>query len=443
MKRILVLGAGMVAGAHVRYLLAQPDFQVTVASRTLDKARQLVGSHPRGRAIQLDTADAGRMEEQIAEADLAVSLLPYVYHPVVARACVAHRVHLVTTSYVKEPMQALDEPARAAGVILLNEIGVDPGIDHMSAMRVIHRVQRSGGEITSFMSYTGGLPAPEANTNPFGYKFSWSPRGVLLAGKNPAHYLLDGKEVVIPPGQLFRHSWTVPITVDGSSIAFEGYPNRDSLSYQKLYGIQPAEDMFRGTLRYQGWCEILQGLAAVGYLDETARTDLAGQTFAGLTASLIGSRGDLRHDLARFLNVPSDSLPIRAYDWLGLLGADPLLVSQGAPIDVLTERMLSRMRYDPGERDMIVMQHRFGACFPDRRERIVSTLIDYGVPGGESSMARTVGLPAAIAVRLILQGVIRSVGVQTPVTPEIYDPVLDELANLGIRMSETTEVVAC
>ena len=226
MKRIVVFGAGMVAGAHVDYLLSQPDFEVTVASRTVSKAEALVKGHPRGRAVQVDSDDPAALEALIRESDLAVSLLPYAYHPVVATLCLKHRVHMVTTSYVKDAMAQLDAAAREAGIILLNEIGVDPGIDHMTAMRVIHRVQAGGGRITKFVSWCGGLPAPEANTNPFGYKFSWSPRGVLLAGKNPAHYLWDGQDVSIPGDELFDHYWSVPIEVEGNLIAFDGYPNR-------------------------------------------------------------------------------------------------------------------------------------------------------------------------------------------------------------------------
>ncbi|NOR81863.1 MAG: saccharopine dehydrogenase, partial [Ardenticatenales bacterium] len=195
MKKILVLGAGLVAGAHSRHLLEQPGFHVTVASRTLSKAQDIIKGYPNGEALQLDVSDEAALEDSIRRTDLAVSMLPYVHHPKVARLCIKHRKHMVTTSYVKEQMAQLDEAAKTAGVMLLNEIGVDPGIDHMLAMEVIHRVQKDGGEITNFTSWCGGLPAPEANTNPFGYKFSWSPKGVLLASKNSGRYLKDGEEV--------------------------------------------------------------------------------------------------------------------------------------------------------------------------------------------------------------------------------------------------------
>jgi saccharopine dehydrogenase (NADP+, L-glutamate forming)/spermidine synthase len=450
MKKILVLGAGLVAGAHVRYLLDQPDFHVTVASRTLSKAQDIIGGHPKGEARQLDVTDEAALEDLIRQTDLAVSLLPYVYHPLVARLCVKHRKHMVTTSYVKEPMRALDGAAKEAGVILLNESGVDPGIDHMTAMKVIHRVQKDGGEITSFTSWCGGLPAPEANTNPFGYKFSWSPKGVLLAGKNSALYLKDGKEVFVPGEELFDHYWIVPVEVEGEMMDFEGYPNRDSLPYMETYGITTAENMFRGTLRYPGWCSTMRKLVDLGLLDEEERDDIAELTFAQFTAKLIdGSTDTLKKDLAAYLEVEEDSLVINNLEWLGLLSDDPLPLQKGAPIDILTARMLEKMQYEEGERDMLILQHEFLAEYPNpstgpgqrRKEKITSTMVDFGIPHGDTSMSRTVGLPAAIGVRLILQGKINLTGVHTPVVPEIYEPVLEELEQLSIHFTEKWETL--
>jgi saccharopine dehydrogenase (NADP+, L-glutamate forming) len=441
MKKILVLGAGLVAGAHVRYLLDQPDFHVTVASRTLSKAQDIIGGHPKGEARQLDVTNEVALEDLIRQTDLAVSLLPYVHHPLVARLCVKHRKHMVTTSYVKEPMAQLDGAAKEAGIILLNEIGVDPGIDHMMSMKVIHQVQKDGGEVTSFSSYAGGLPAPEANTNPFGYKFSWSPKGVLLAGKNPARYLKDGQEINIPGEELFDHYWTVPVEVEGQVINFEGYPNRDCLPYMAIYGITTAKSMFRGTLRYASWCPTLKKLVDLGLLDEEERDDIAGLTFAQLTARLVGSSGDLKQDLAAYLKIEPDSRVMSNLEWLGLLSDDPLPLQKGALIDILTARMLEKMQYEEGERDMLILQHEFLAEYPNRKEKITSTMVDFGIPHGDTSMSRTVGLPAAIGVRLILQGKINLTGVHTPVIPEIYEPVLEELEQLGIHFTEKWETL--
>lgn len=439
MHRVLILGAGLVAGPMVRYLLDLEDFEVTVASRTVAKAQALVGEHPRGKALALNVKDEAALSHLVQQADLVVSLLPYVHHLHVAKMCLAHHKHLVTTSYVKPEMQALDAQARAAGIILLNEIGLDPGIDHMSAMRVIDQVKLNGGQITTFVSYCGGLPAPADNNNPLGYKFSWSPRGVVMAGKNPAHYLWDGQEISIPGAELFDHYW--PVEIDGLG-TFEGYPNRDSMPYTQTYGIEPEQTMFRGTLRYPGWCQTLKKIADLGLLDDNERYDLAGLTFAQLTARLIGAPPgpNLSADLAKHLVLEPDAATVRNLEWLGLTTDDPLPAGAHSYMDVLAARMQQLMQYRPGERDMIVLYDVFYARYPDRTERISSTLIDYGIPHGDSAMARTVSLPAAIAVKLILTGQIAETGVHVPVIPAIYTPLLDELKLLGIHCVEETTV---
>ncbi len=263
MKKILVLGAGLVARPPIRYLLDQPGFSVTVASRTRSKAEQLIEGRPNGTAMAFDVSDLDRLEELIPQHDLAISLLPYTHHVTVARSCLAHGKHMVTTSYVSDAMRALDGEARAAGLLFLNEIGLDPGIDHMSAMKIIHSVQKAGGAIVSFKSYCGGLPAPEANDNPLGYKFSWAPRGVLLAARNAAKYRKDGRLVEVPGPELFTDCHLLDL---GDELAragcpresgvFEAYPNRDSLSYIETYGLADAPDI----TSHGGWRAYLQSL---------------------------------------------------------------------------------------------------------------------------------------------------------------------------------------
>jgi saccharopine dehydrogenase (NADP+, L-glutamate forming)/spermidine synthase len=438
MKKVLVLGAGLVSGPLVHYLLDQPGFEVTVASRTVEKAQRIVGGAKNGVAKRVDVNDEKDLENLISQADLSISLLPFVYHPLVARLCVKHKKQMVTASYVKDEMRVLDEQAKQAGVILLNEIGVDPGIDHMSAMRVIDNIRNNGGELESFTSYCGGLPAPDANDNPFGYKFSWSPRGVVLAGKNPAQYLKDGKIVDIPGEELFSNHWLVNIEGFGE---LEAYPNRDSLPYIDTYGIHGVKGMLRGTLRYPGWCETLRNIAKMGLLDEEGRTDLSALTLSQFTAKLVNSSGELKSDVAGFLGIKQDSAVMSNLEWLGLFSDDPVPAGAKSPVDVLAARMLEMMQYAPGEKDMLVMQHEFVAKYPDRKEKTISTMIDYGIPNGDTSMSRTVGLPAAIATRLILEGKINRPGVQVPVTPEIYEPVLTELESMGIKFREKTEVI--
>ena len=437
MQRVLILGAGLVARPLVRYLLEHPDFFVTVASRTVSKAQQMIAGHRQGQAIALDMANDDRLDLLVEEHDLAVSLLPSTHHVRVAQSCIAHGKHMVTTSYVSEAMRALDGAAKEAGIIILNEIGVDPGIDHMAAMKIIHRVQAAGGEITSFTSWCGGLPAPEANSNPLGYKFSWSPRGVIAAGRSAARFLRDGQEVFISGEELFDHYWMAPIEGLGD---FEGYPNRNSLPYMETYGIPTTRGMFRGTLRNEGWCATLKKLGELGWFADERRDDLVGLTFRELSARLVGGRGDnLKAALAAHLGIETDSQVMSNLAWLGLLSDDPLPAGRRTLLGVLAARMLQKMSYEPGERDMLILQHEFLAQYPDGQERITSTLIDFGIPYGDSSMSRTVGLPAAIGVKMVLQGEISARGVLTPVLPEIYEPALAELEELGIRCVEKSE----
>ncbi len=446
MKKILVLGAGLVARPLIQYLLNQAHYTVQVASRTVSKAKALVGDAINGVAAALDVSDAAALEKAVSQSDLVVSLLPYTYHLTVARHCLTHRKHLVTTSYVSPAMRELDAAARKADVVFLNEIGLDPGIDHMSAMKTIHAVQRKGGEITSFISYCGGLPAPEANTNPFGYKFSWSPRGVLLAGKNPALYLWQGKQVEIPGGELFD-KYTVQ-TVEGLG-TFEAYPNRNSLGYIDLYGIKSTKTMLRGTLRNAGWCPTLKKMIDFGWLDEQSLAGLSGKRYSDLSFALAAgkaassplssaSSAEARKAAAGRLRIAESSDIIGRMEWLGLFSEDPLPLEAGSPLDVIEKRMLDKLQYRDRERDMIVLRHEFGASYPGgQEERIVSLLVDYGIPGKDSAMARTVGIPAAIGVKMVLEGKLRDRGVVIPVAPSVYEPVLAELASdFAIGFSE-------
>jgi saccharopine dehydrogenase-like NADP-dependent oxidoreductase len=447
MKKVLILGAGLVTGPMVRYLLDK-GYHVTVASRTVSKAQALLGHHTNGAALAYDIEsdpDGVKLNELVSRHDLAVSMLPYIHHPAVAKACIANRKPMVTTSYVSPAMRELDAAATAAGIVILNEVGVDPGIDHMSAMQIIHQVQGAGGHVDGFMSYCGGLPAPEANDNPFGYKFSWSPRGVLLAARNAAHYLRDGQDVAISGPELFTHYW--PLEVEGLG-QFEAYPNRDSLPYRDIYGISDTATMYRGTLRNLGWCDSLYKIAALGFLDDQPR-QAAGLTYAQYVRNLLPAgalnTGNLKADLATHLAVAPDSPVIQKLAWLGLLADSPLQLAGNkiSPLDLMTKVMLERMEYAEGERDLIILVHHFNASYPDgKKEKISSTLIAFGETNGDTAMARTVSLPAAIGVDLILSGQISATGIQTPVTPNWYRPILAELKQLGIECVERAETMA-
>jgi saccharopine dehydrogenase-like NADP-dependent oxidoreductase len=442
MKKVLVLGAGLVSRPLVKYLMDK-GFLVTVATRTVSKAEALVEGNQNGRAVALNVEKDEELEKLVKEHDLTVSLLPYTYHVKVAKMCIAHKKDMATTSYVSPAMKELDGPARQAGIIILNEIGVDPGIDHMSAMKVMHDSQRRGGRITGFRSYCGGLPAPEANDNPYGYKFSWSPRGVLMAGKNNGRYLEDGEIVDIPGKDLFDNYWTLDIPGAG---LLETYPNRDSLGYIDIYDVKDTRTMFRGTLRNLGWCNTLKKMADLGILSEEKDESYPGMTYLQFMGRLIGhEKGSIKEEVAKRLGTDTESPEMNAMEWLGLFGTEKIPAGVApTPLDVLTDLMLRKMSYNPGERDMLVMHHQFEVEFDDHSEELTSTMVDYGIPHGDSSMARTVSLPCAIGVRMILDGVIKDKGVVIPVMPSIYEPVLKELENMDIRFTETRKVLnAC
>ncbi|GAB6906791.1 saccharopine dehydrogenase C-terminal domain-containing protein [Desulfosarcina cetonica] len=432
-KRILILGAGLVSRPIVHYLTELDNTDVTVASRTVSKAEALVAGRPRGRAVALDVLqDTAGLEQRIRDCDIAVSLLPATEHVRVAELCLKHRKMMATTSYISPAMQALDAKVRDAGLTFINECGVDPGLDHMSAMRVIHEAAAKGGTVESFRSYCGGLPAPEANTNPIGYKFSWAPRGVLTAATNPARYRQDGSIVEIPGDEIFANPEQVVIEGAGT---FEGYPNRDSLPYGSLYGLDGARTMFRGTLRNTGHCETWYQWVKLGLFSQTLRPEIAGMTYRQFMCAIAGD-DDPKRGLAHKTGLPETAAFIDRLEWLGMFADAPIGLQGAGNIDVMAARMLEKCEFAPGERDMLVMQHEFVIDHAGKKENRISTLVEFGIPGGDSAMARTVSLPVAIAVRMLLDGTITQRGVIAPILPEIYNPILDELAGLGITFKE-------
>ncbi len=434
-KKVLLLGAGMVARPGMAYLLDQ-GCEVVVADQQVDKAEAMVGGRERGSACQLNIEDAQELGRMVAGADLTISLLPAPLHPQVAEACIVRGKPMVTTSYVSPEMKALAPRAEEAGILLLNEIGMDPGIDHMSAMKIIHTVRDQGGRVVSFRSYCGGLPAPEANDNPWGYKFSWRPQSLLTAGLNPARYLEHGEITEVAGPNLFLHHW--PVNVDSLQL-FEGYPNRDSLDYRGTYGLKHVQTMFRGTLRNPGWCACLKLVVDLGLLDQTSRNDLRGRSLADVLASLVtGARPEtLRADIAAKFGIPPAIDALERLEWAGFFSDEPVGDVDNL-LDMVSEVLTPKLAYAEGERDMLVLRHELIAVAADgQRKRIFSDLVDYGVSGGDSAMARTVSLPCAAAALLILQGKIALEGLHIPVSPEIYEPVLAELENQSILCKET------
>jgi saccharopine dehydrogenase-like NADP-dependent oxidoreductase len=434
MKNVLILGAGLVVKPIVQYLL-QHGFKVTVATRTQSKADEMIAGHPNGVSVAWTVEDLPGLEKMIAGNDLTVSLLPWVHHVTVAKACIRLKKHMVTTSYVKPEMQALDADAKEAGIIILNELGLDPGIDHMSAMRIIDHIHAKGGKVDEFYSICGALPAPEAASNPFKYKFSWSPKGVVMAGNNDGKYLRHGNLVEVPTENLFKN----PIKVDFTGVGMlDIYPNRDSISYIDIYGIPETRTMMRGTFRFPGWCESIDAMKALKLISSD-KYDFTGKTYAGFVAMMIGEAdsANIRQKTAAYLNLDEKAHALDAMAWLGLFDEQPMGRGEDTPFEITSDLMIAKMELGRTERDMVVMQHTFLAVYPNGSKEVIrSRMLDFGTPATDTSVARTVALPAAIGVQMILEGKINLTGVYRPVLPGIYNPVLDELEKLDIRMIE-------
>lgn len=433
-KSVLILGSGMVARPIIQYLLKK-GYNVTVASNTPDRTKMMINGHPNGNNVFWSADDEPALSQLVSEHDITVSLLPFAFHVMVAQHCLRHGKNMVTTSYVKPEMQELDAEAKAKGIIILNELGLDPGIDHMSAMRIIDHVHDKGGKIRAFYSNCGALPAPEAADNPFKYKFSWSPKGVIMAGNNDAVYLKDGKEVEIPTKDLFKNP---RITEFPGAGTLEIYPNRDSISYIDVYGIPETKTIIRGTFRLQGWCSIMDNMKKLN-LFSYDKKDFSGLTYAGFMAKLIESSttDNIKKQIADFLEIEITENVINALEWLGLFEEKPMNRMADSTFEISSDLMIEKMMIKPGDRDMVVMQHTFLAEYPDGNKEVIrSRMLDFGTPGEDTSVARTVALPAAIGVEMILEKQITISGVHRPIHKNIYQPILNRLESMDIRVLE-------
>jgi saccharopine dehydrogenase (NADP+, L-glutamate forming) len=433
MKTVLILGAGLVAKPMVEYLLGK-GFRILIASPMKDRADEMINGNPLGAALDWSMDDQEMLDRLVAENDITVSLLPYKFHVDVAKVCLRHKKNLVTTSYVLPQMMALDEAARAAGVLFLNELGLDPGIDHMTAMKIIDYVHLNGGIVEGFYSFCGALPAPEAADNPLKYKFTWSPKGVILASRNSALYNKNGKETYIDAVNLFKDRFDYKFQGIGD---LEVYPNRDSISYTEIYGIPKTKTMYRGTLRYKGWCETLDAMKSINMLDDKS-ADYEGKSYQEFLAMMAGLGLDnLRKNLAAKLGIAENSTAIESLDFLGFFDNEKLLYQETTPFEITSDRMIDRMMLADNEKDIVLLQHVILASYPDGRKEVIrSSMADSGSPSTNTAIARTVALPAAIATRLLLENKILLNGVYRPVVPQIYIPILNELKSLGIEMNE-------
>jgi len=442
MKSILILGAGLSSTSLIKYLLEQSgtkDWHVTLGDIDENSARKKIDNHPNGTAINFDIFSKEQTEQFISGSDIVVSMLPARMHQLVALCCLKHRKNLVTASYVSEEIKQLDEQARKAGIIFLNEIGVDPGIDHMSAMKMINRIKAEGGKLDIFESNTGGLVAPGYDNNPWRYKFTWNPRNVILAGQFGARFLHNGKFKYIPYHKIFQRYEIIKVLDLGE---FEVYPNRDSLKYKDEYGLDEISTMFRGTIRRPGFCDAWDALVQIGATDDSYIVEFPGEmTYRDFTNSFIAYNitDPVETKLARYLNIPQDGEVMKKLEWLDLFEKKPAGIKNQTPARILQHLLQEKWKLEPDDKDMIVMQHQFEYILEGKRKRIVSSLVVIGKDSHETAMSIAVGLPVGIAVKLILEGKIHSTGVKIPTSPEFYDPILNELEEYGIRFVEIGE----
>lgn len=444
MENILIIGAGRSATSLISYLLQQAvelDWWITVADVDVNLAEEKIAAHPRGKALSFDIRNEEQRRAIISKQDIVISMLPAIMHGDVARDCVELGKHMATASYVSADMRQLEGEAIKKGVLLLNECGLDPGLDHASAMKVIDDIKAKGGVLRSFKSYCGGLVAPQSNDNPWGYKFSWNPRNVILAGQGTAQWLDKGTIHFIPYNRLFLQTDTIVTEKYGQ---FEAYANRDSISYIDVYGLNGIQTMLRGTLRQTGYCKAWQVFVALGLTDDTSRISQANKmTYTSLMrAFLPGYPADVRSGLKQLMGKEWTSEVEAMLEYLELFNDRPITITEGSPAQILQVLLEEKWLLRKGDRDLIVMQHQFEYQLPgsDGLNRIHSSLALEGKDEQQTAMAMTVGLPLAITVKNFLTGKFKLSGVQIPIRQEIYQPMLKELESHHIQFVEQTIV---
>jgi saccharopine dehydrogenase-like NADP-dependent oxidoreductase len=439
-KDILILGAGRSSSTLIAYLLQKGGsrgWTITVGDISLAQATERITGFTNGEAIEFNIEHKEESRRIIQAHRLVVSLLPAHLHPSAASICLEEGKHFLTASYVSDEMKGFDEQAKRKNLLFLNECGLDPGIDHMSGMQVIDKIKSQGGVLTSFESFTGGLIAPDTDTqNPWRYKFTWNPRNVVMAGQGTAKYLQEGQYKFIPYQRVFTS--TTPVVVPGLG-DYEGYANRDSLKYLETYGLQGIKTMLRGTLRNKGFCSAWNILVQVGCCDDSYSMEGVGlMTHRDFLNSFLAYHpsNSIEEKICKVFNLSLTGEEINKLRWSGFFSDELVGIPKGTPAQVLEHILNKRWKLKQGDKDLIVMWHRFRFLKDDVQKEIQAHLIATGENEINTAMAKTVGLPLAIVTRLLLEGKIKARGVVIPVLKEIYDPVLEELQEFGIRLTE-------
>lgn len=441
MRNILIIGAGKSASYLIKYFLDKSiseQLKITIVDLETSNAKKWIGNHPNATALKLDIFDKSAREQAVQNADIVVSMLPARFHIEVAKDCLTFGKHLVTASYVSAEMKALDAKAKAKNLIFLNEIGLDPGVDHMSAMQVIDRIRAAGGKMLLFESFTGGLMAPESDTNLWNYKFTWNPRNVVLAGQGgAAKFLQEDKFKYIPYHRLFRR--TEFLEVEGYG-RFEAYANRDSLKYQDVYGLENVRTLYRGTIRRVGFSRAWQIFVLLGMTDDSYTiADSENMSYRSFVNSFLpySPTDSVKLKLRYQLKIDQDDIVWEKLEELDIFSSSKKVgLKNATPAQILQKILLDSWSLSPEDKDMIVMYHKFGYELNGKKHQIDATMVCTGEDQTYTAMAKTVGLPVAIATLAILNNKIQRYGVQIPTKTELYTPVLNELKDFGIIFHE-------
>ncbi len=445
-KKILIIGAGLSSSSLIKYLsdhAEEQNWTVRVGDMDVETAKRKVGDSKFGEAFKFDINDEDAREKEIKNADIVVSMLPASMHGAVAKSCIKHKKNMVTASYVSKEIKDMHNDAVKNGVLILNEIGVDPGIDHMSAMDVINRIRNAGGEIRSFRSYTGGLVAPKYDNNPWNYKFTWNPRNVVIAGQGSAAQIIsEGKYKYIPYHQLFKRTSRIEVPEYGE---FEVYPNRDSLKYRKIYGLDNIQTMIRGTMRRPGFSRAWNVFVQIGATDDTyILQDSENMTYREFINTFLRYEPNksVEEKLAEYVGISEDSMCMYKLRWLGIFKNKKIGLRNATPAQILQYLLEQKWKLEEYDKDMIAMQHQFEYELEGKRKRLTSSMVIEGQDNVHTAMSMTVGLPVAIAVKQILNGKIKKTGIHIPVEQSVYEPVMKELENYGIKFTEEEETMS-
>ena len=441
MKNILIIGAGKSSSALIKYLLDTSDKEnlfLTIGDISTENAHKLINNHQNATAIVLDVFDKKQREEQIQKADLVISMLPARFHLDVAKDCIAFNKHMVTASYISDEMKALDAEAKKKGLVFMNEIGLDPGIDHMSAMQIIDRIKDAGGKMLLFESFCGGIVAPESDNNLWNYKFTWNPRNVVLAGQGgAAMFIQEGTYKYIPYHKLFRRSEFLEVKGSGK---FEAIANRDSLKYRSVYGLDDIPTMYRGTIRKVGFSRAWNIFVQLGMTDDSYTIEesenMSYRDFINLFLAYSPS-DSVELKLRSYLKIDQDDVMWEKLIELDIFNPTKKIgLKNATPAQMLQNILEESWTLDENDKDMIVMQHLFGYELNGERFQIESSFVVLGENQTYTAMSKTVGLPVGIAAVNILKGKIKTPGVQIPISKEVYEPILKELEAHGIIFSE-------